>query len=227
MANPNPKTPEADSGEPTSDMMAELMKLPGVGAETARSLWSKGITSAKDLQGQTVEGLGKVKGFTEEQTKKLLAFVHLDGVVDKASGTLSQLVEATLNTAKTITTTAADTAGKAMDLATDTAGKAVDTAGKAVGSASAMVGLSGGDGEGGEDGSLPDRLWQELKGVPDMTREKATALYNAGFTTSKQIMSATTAQLARVQGFTEDLAHKVIDFVKNLMPGGEEEEATE
>jgi len=223
MAKTEPKTPEADPGEPTNEMLAELMKLPGVGVVTAKSLWSKGITSAKDLQGQTVEGLGKVKGFTVEQTKKLLAFVHLDGVVDTASGTLSQLVEATLSTAKTITSTAADTAGKAMNVATDTAGKAVDTAGKAVGSATEMVGLKGGEG-----GSLPDKLWQELKGVPDMTKEKATALYNAGFTTSKQIMNATAAQLAKVQGITMELAGKLVDFVKELVPGGEaEEEAAE
>lgn len=227
MAISQPETPEADPGEPTNDTVAELMKLPGVGVETAKSLWSKGITSAKDLQGQTLEGLGKVKGFTEEQTKKLLAFVHLDGVVDTASGTLSKLVEATLSTAKTITTTATDTAGKAMDMATDTAGKVVGSAGKVVGSASAMVGLGGGDGEEGAGDSLPDKLWHELKGVPDMTREKATALYNAGFTTGKQILAASTAQIAKVQGFTEDMAHKVMDFVKNLMPGGEEEETTE
>jgi len=195
------------------------MKLPGVGLETAKSLWSKGISSAKDLQGQTVESLGKVKGFTEEQTKKLLAFVHLDGVVDAASGTLSKLVEATLSTAKNLTVTATDVAGKAV-------GTATDVAGKAVGSATSMVGLKGEDDSEGE-ASLPEKLWNELKGVPDMTREKATALYRAGFTTSKQIMSATAEQLAKVQGFTIDLANKLITFVKDLVPGGKEEDATE
>lgn len=202
----------AAAGEPPKEVLNELMKLPGVGLETARSLFAKGITSAQDLQGHTVDSLGKVAGFTEEQTKKLLSFVGMEGVVDTTTGTLSSLVQATLGTATAITSTTLDLAGKTVDTA-------AGVASTAVGTAAGMAGFKA-DGE----TSMSEKFLEDLKAVPGITKDQAIQLFRAGYDTTNKIVEATDEQLEKVEGMTTEMAGKVLDFFKGLL---EDEEKTE
>lgn len=209
MADQDPKktTPEAseEPGEPPREVLAELTKLPGVGMETARQMWSKGIHSASDLQGRTAAELGKLKGFTEEQAHTLL---EKAGLVERVDSATTQLKDA---------------GAKTLDTAKGVAAGATSFASKALGSVVARTGFASSDGEG--HASLIEDLFHQLNHIPGLTRELAGALYKAGFSSVKKLKAASEEQLTRVEGMTKELAGKILTFARSLSQAEGESEA--